>query len=213
MSASYRKRKKKIVFFGDSITVAGALFGGYIQRISTYLHNEDVAQKFELIGLGINGNKVTDLYNRLSKDILEKGCDLVVIYIGINDVWHKYTHQSGTDLQLFEHTYISIIEKLKTASIKTVLCTPTVIGELKAGLNIADADLEAYSEVIRNLSVKYELPLVDLRTTFTNYLSENNVENIPYGLLTTDGVHLNEKGNQMVANEIWNSIKYTYSIY
>ncbi len=209
MSANYRRRKKKIIFFGDSITEAGALFGGFIQRIATYLQDEDIAHKYDLVGMGKGGNKVTDLQERLGRDILEKGCDMVVMFIGVNDVWHKFTHNTGTDAATFEHVYTAIVERIKSASIKLVLCTPAVIGEKIQGENIADSDLDQVCDIIRKIALDYELPLVDLRKTFTQYLLENNIENMESGLLTRDGVHLNEKGNQMVANEIWTTIKGT----
>jgi lysophospholipase L1-like esterase len=47
------------------------------------------------------------------------------------------------------------------------------------------------------------LPLVDLRKAFLNYNLIHNVENDDYGILTFDKVHLNPKGNQLVAEEIW----------
>lgn len=207
MSVNYRKRKKKIIFFGDSITEAGALFGGYIQRIAAYLQDEDIAHKYDLMGMGKSGNKVTDLQDRLSKDILEKGANMVVIFIGVNDVWHTYMDDAGVNMDMFANAYITIVEKLNLASIKTILCTPAVIGEKITGTNAADPALDKVCDVIRNISANYNLPLVDLRNTFTHYLLENNPENTGMGILTRDGVHLNEKGNQLAANEIWTVIK------
>ena len=209
MSVNYRKRKRKIIFFGDSITEAGALFGGFIQRIATYLQDEDIAHKYDLVGMGKRGNKVTDLQERLSRDILERGCDMVVMYIGVNDVWHKFTHNTGTDVETFEQVYSAIVERIKSAYIKLILCTPAVIGEKIQQTNIADIELEKVCAIIRKIASDYDLPLVDLRKTFTQYLLEKNIENMESGILTSDGVHLNEKGNQMVANEIWTTIKVT----
>ncbi len=63
--------------------------------------------------------------------------------------------------------------------------------------------MEAYCEIVRNLAAKYNLPLVDLRKAFLTYNLANNVENKELGILTFDKVHLNHKGNQLVADEIW----------
>ena len=139
-------------------------------------------------------------------DILEKGCDMVVMYIGVNDVWHKFTHNTGTDVETFEQVYSAIVERIKSAYIKLILCTPAVIGEKIQQTNIADIELEKVCAIIRKIASDYDLPLVDLRKTFTQYLLEKNIENMESGILTSDGVHLNEKGNQMVANEIWTTI-------
>lgn len=88
--------KKRVIFFGDSITQAGVQPGGYITRIKDILTKENSADKFELIGSGIGGNKVYDLYLRLEDDVLSKKPDIVFIYIGVNDVWHKRTAQAPT---------------------------------------------------------------------------------------------------------------------
>jgi len=49
--------------------------------------------------------------------------------------------------------------------------------------------------------------LIDLRKIFLAYNVANNPENKTKGILTTDGVHLNAKGNQLVADEMWKVIK------
>ena len=51
------------------------------------------------------------------------------------------------------------------------------------------------------------LQLVDLRKSFLEYNLNNNPENKDRGILTTDRVHLNAKGNQLVADEMWKMIK------
>jgi isoamyl acetate esterase len=38
-----------------------------------------------------------------------------------------------------------------------------------------------------------------MRTAFENYEKTNNSKNLDRGLLTADGVHLNDAGNQFVA--------------
>ncbi len=55
--------------------------------------------------------------------------------------------------------------------------------------------------------LKNNLPLVDLRKAFLDYDLKNNPENKDRGILTTDRVHLNAKGNQLVADEMWRAIK------
>lgn len=194
-------KKTKILFFGDSITQAGVNKGGYIDRINTYLKDKSLDRKYELIGAGIGGNKVYDLYLRMENDVLAKKPDVVVIYIGINDVWHK-TSGVGTDIKKYETFYVAIIKKLQAKKIKVALGTPTVIGEKKDNGNAQDADLNAYSDVVRRLATTYNCPLVDLRKAFLDYEQANNSSNKESGILTTDRVHLNDLGNQLVADEM-----------
>jgi len=196
-----KAKKTKILFFGDSITQMGVNKGGYIDRVQTAINEKGTQAKYELLGAGVGGNKVYDLYLRIEEDVLAKKPDIVVIYVGINDVWHK-TSGIGTDIEKYERFYVAIIKKLQAKKIRVAVCTPSVIGEKKNNANPQDADLNAYSTVIRNLAVQHNCLLVDLRAAFAAYESANNREDKESGVLTTDRVHLNDKGNQLVADEL-----------
>lgn len=195
-------KKQRIIFFGDSITQMGVNKGGYIDRMKSDIATRSLQDKYELIGAGIGGNKVYDLYLRMEEDVLAKKPQQVVIYVGINDVWHKTSHGTGTDKDKYEKFYIAIIKKLQAQKIKVSICTPTVIGELKGNANPQDADLNAYSDIIRKLAVTYNCQLIDLRQAFADYEETNNKENKAAGLLTTDRVHLTDAGNQLVAEQM-----------
>lgn len=45
--------------------------------------------------------------------MLKKEPAIVVIYIGVNDVWHKRTGGTGTDADKFERFYSAMIKKLE----------------------------------------------------------------------------------------------------
>jgi isoamyl acetate esterase len=207
LAAFTSMQKKKVIFFGDSITQAGVKPGGYIMRIGDLATGEKLADQFEFIGAGIGGNKVYDLYLRLEDDVLNKNPDVVIIYVGVNDVWHKRSYGTGTDPDKFEKFYTALITKLKAKNIKVALCTPAAIGERTDFSNELDGDLNNYSNIIRGLATKNNLPLIDLRSAFLEYNKKFNPENKESGILTSDRVHLNEKGNQFVAEEMWKVIK------
>ncbi len=196
-------KQKKIIFFGDSITQAGIQPGGYVDLIKKELD----PSKYEVIGAGIGGNKVYDLYLRMEEDVLIKKPDLVVIYIGVNDVWHKLSSKTGTDYDKFIKFYQALIDKIERNGASIVVCTPAVIGEKKNGANEMDKELDKYSGAIRELATKNKLPLVDLRELFTKYGLANNPDDLAKGILTSDGVHLNEKGNRAVADALLPLVK------
>ena len=215
----------KVVFLGDSITEAGVYdnevgvpsgdtliypkYSGFI----TLLKN-DIEDDIELIGKGVSGNKVSNLLERYKKDVLNLNPDIVFIYIGINDVWHKYSMGTGTDILFYENGLRKIIGDLKNQGARVILCTPTVIGENKGEftlvnefkdietMEIMNGDLDAYSDVIRKLSSELNTDLLDLREIFMSYISENNPNNESSGITTYDGVHLNDLGNKLIADEM-----------
>lgn len=209
MSASNisTQKKKRVIFFGDSITQAAVKEGGYIDVLNGMLKTLKLDGNYELVGAGIGGNKVYDLYLRMEEDVLAKKPDVVVIYVGVNDVWHKQSFGTGTDADKFEKFYNAMLAKLKAQDIKTIVCTPAVIGERTDFSNQLDGDLNRYSNIIRNIAKKNELPLVDLRKAFIDFNLKNNPDNKESGILTTDRVHLNAAGNKLVAELMWDTIK------
>lgn len=199
--------KKKVVFFGDSITQAGVQSGGYIRLMDSLVALDKKSADYELIGAGIGGDKIYDLYLRMEEDVLKKQPDIVVIYVGVNDVWHKSSSGTGTDYNKFGRFYEAVVAKLQAASIKVIICTPAVIGERTDHSNPQDGDLNFYSQWIRNFAAKKSIPLVDLRSLFMQYNLVNNPENKESGILTRDRVHLTPAGNNLVAKEMWKVIQ------
>ena len=199
------KNPTRIIFFGDSITEMGVQKDGYIDKMHSYLINKGLNSQFELIGAGIGGNKVYDLYLRLEEDVLSKNPDVVIVWVGVNDVWHK-VWGTGTDADKFERFYNAIINKIKAGGAEVILCTPAVIGERTDYTNQLDGDLNLYSQIIRDLAAANQCKLVDLRQLFLEYNLNNNTQNLEKGILTTDGVHLNDEGNQLAADAMLNAL-------
>ena len=201
---SSRDKKKKIIFFGDSITKAGVQPHGYITLMHNMLQQQNISH-YNLLGAGIDGNTVYDLYERADNDVIAKSPNIIVVYIGVNDVWQKM-YGSATDAGEFEKLYRALIIKLQAGGAKVIVCTPAVIGE-KKDFNELDNDLNKYCNIIRKLANNMHLPLIDLREAFVQYEANNNLNNMEEGILTVDGVHLNDKGNELVAELMWTVIK------
>ncbi|MGV3607868.1 MAG: Dabb family protein [Planctomycetaceae bacterium] len=195
------KSGETVVFLGDSITQGGAQPGGYVR-----LAEEVLAKKgIKVIGAGISGNKVPDLEGRLERDVLSKKPNLVVIYIGINDVWHS-KNGKGTPKDVFETGLKSLIKRNADIGARTLLCTASVIGEKTDGSNSLDGMLKEYCEISRKVAKDTNTPLLDLNAAFAHHLKKNNKENKESGVLTTDGVHLNGEGNKFVANQMLSAL-------
>jgi lysophospholipase L1-like esterase len=199
--------KKRIVFFGDSITELGVKKGGYIDLLSSKITSNGQANQYELIGAGIGGNKIYDLFLRMDKDVLDKEPNVVVVWVGVNDVWHKSMMGTGTDYDKFGLFYDAVVKKIQAKGAKVVLVTPAVIGERFDQSNPQDGELNLYSNWIRKYAAEKQLALVDCRKLFLDYSIKNNAKNVDKGVLTYDRVHLNDAGNQLVADAVWEAIK------
>ena len=192
---------ERIVFLGDSITQAGADPGGYVTLVKEAIDERLAGQGIEVIGAGISGNRVPDLEARLQRDVLAKKPTRVVIYIGINDVWHSQNGR-GTPKDQFEAGLRRLIAVIQKSGAGVLLCTASVIGEKVDGTNPLDAMLDEYCEISRRVARETKSPLIDLRKAFLAYLKEHNANNAEKNVLTGDGVHLNAAGNRLVADQV-----------
>nr|WKN37731.1 SGNH/GDSL hydrolase family protein [Tunicatimonas sp. TK19036] len=195
-----KPEKKKVIFFGDSITAAGDQPGGYIDLMRQQIDTS----RYELIGAGIGGNKVTDLQERMQTDVLSKNPDIVVIYIGINDVWHFYEFEgtTGTEIERYEEGLRDLVRDISGMGSEVILATPTVIGEDPDSEEEVNQQLEKYAQVVRDVAQDTDTRLCDLRAEMSTLLRETNTSKKYQGVLTSDGVHMNEKGNQFLAEQL-----------
>ena len=190
----------RVIFLGDSITEAGANPGGYVVLAADSL--QKLSTDMVLQGAGISGNKVPDLLERLDADVLAYEPTHVVIYIGINDVWHhfEFDHVTGTDPETFEHGLGELIDRIEQADAVPLLCTPSVIGEDAESDSAVNVRLQEYAQISRRVARDKGAHLCDLRAAFETYLTANNPDKAYEGVLTSDGVHLNADGNRFVAD-------------
>jgi len=81
--------KKRVIIFGDSITEAGVKPGGYILRMDSIIAAQGLSDRFDLVGSGVSGNKVYDLFLRMEDDVMKKEPAFVVIYIVLHILFHE----------------------------------------------------------------------------------------------------------------------------
>jgi len=190
--------EERVAFLGDSITQSGAEPGGYVDLLRRALGEHRPAAR--VIPAGISGNRVPDLLARLRADVIDRGATLVLVYIGINDVWHSLSGR-GTPAEEYEAGLRRAVRELRASGAAVVLATPSVIGERPAGENQLDALLADYSERSRRVAAEEGATLCDLARAFRAHLALFGTPGAESGALTTDGVHLNGAGNVLVATE------------
>lgn len=187
-----------VVFLGDSITAAGVRPDGYVTLTGQGIAKAYPELGVKVVGAGISGHKVPDCQKRLDRDVLKKNPTIVIIYIGINDVWHSGNGR-GTSKEDFKAGLKEMIAKINDVGARVILCTPTVIGEKTDGTNHFDTMLDAYSDISRAVAKETGSQMLDLRAEFMKYLKENNKDNVARGVLTSDSVHFSKLGNSFTA--------------
>ena len=198
-------RLKRVIFFGDSITEFGTQPKGYISAMKEMLRYQNI-ENLEFISAGVSGDKVSDLLLRIN-DVIAQSPYIVVLWIGVNDVWQTSDLTAEPDTAEFKKNYTTIVKALLEKNINLVLVTPAVIGEKKDNSNPLDESLQQHCEVIRSIADEFKLLLCDMHSFFRLYESKYNKTNAIKGVLTVDGVHLNDMGNRFAANEILKIVK------
>lgn len=200
----------KILFQGDSITDAqrtrdneNYLGSGYVNIVSGKL-GFDYPCKYKFINKGINGNRITDLYLRIRKDIIDIAPDYLSILIGVNDVWHELEVNDGVSANKFEKIYDLLLSEVKEAlpNIKFIIIEPFI---LKGSATYPDkktwkyfeSELELRRDVCKKMAEKYNAIYVSLQDKFNE--AQSSIKDLSYYL--RDGVHPTASGSELIARE------------
>jgi len=135
---------------------------------------------------------------RLKKDVIDRHPNWVSISCGVNDVWHG---ERGVPLPEYNKNMTQIVERCRAAGIKIVLLTATPIHENPNSKE--NQKLAAYNEFLRQLAKEKNILLCDLNKAFLSVYEKKRGDK---NLLTTDGVHMNPKGNRLMAREIFGAL-------
>ena len=191
-----------IFFVGDSITQHGAREYGYVSQLRMAMEANYPIRRIRVSASGVGFNDSQDVRRRLKQDVLRWNPTIVVVEIGLADLY--YSEKRPIDKQMFLFAMKDIIWQIRRANAQPVLMTLTIIGERFDGGNPLDAVIEEYCDAIRTLARTKRCPVIDVRPEFMTFLKRVNPDNRESGVLTPedDGVHLNYYGNRLLANLI-----------
>jgi lysophospholipase L1-like esterase len=190
------KDGEKIAFLGDSITQGGMGPTGYVSLVVHGLKTSGV--QATAIGAGISGHKSNDMLARLQRDVIDKKPHWMTLSCGVNDVWHG---EKGVPLDQYKRNITEIVEKSQAAGIRVMILTSTMITENPAEGN--NQKLSAYNDFLRDLAKEKKCLLADLNAAMQKELDQLEKAGRKRGnLLTSDGVHMNPVGNQMMAEGV-----------
>ena len=204
---------KKIVMMGDSITEGGRSPHGFITLLDQTLKATYPGSKFDIDNVGVSGQKAPDMHKRFKRDVLDKHPEMVMISVGVNDVWHDFRKPdwsgrdasgrsgNGVKLDVHIHELEAMVMEAKSAGIKVVMLSPSVVYE-DLGCE-ENKRMSLYVDAQRKLAQKNKVPFVNLFKSFNSVIGAFQKESgRSQLLLTTDGVHLNDQGNTLFASNI-----------
>jgi lysophospholipase L1-like esterase len=191
--------KRILLFQGDSITDANRdrsnprhLGYGYVPHIQAFYPDDVVYNR------GVSGDRTVELLERWQKDCLDLNPDILSIYVGVNDVWHKHKWNKPMTLDLFEANYRKLIDSIKrhNPNVKILLISPFVFpfGDFQPHWR---PDLDGEIAIIERLAGEYgalHLPLEKI-------LFEQ-AKSIPMKELADDAIHPTPLGHRIIAEAI-----------
>jgi lysophospholipase L1-like esterase len=198
----------KILFQGDSVTDAGRdrndphdMGSGYPRYASAMIADAYPDIEFEFVNLGISGHRTENLVARLQSDFVDVAPDMVVLLIGVNDVWHHFSHNIETTPEYFESNLRKILSTIKeTMGAKLVMIEPFLLyGSDK--VNMLE-ELDEKIRIERALAQEYADAYLPMQAIFAAETLRT-----PYTEFSGDGVHPNAGGAGFIAQKVLDTIE------
>ena len=206
-------REKCLIFTGDSITDCDRLWDdrpeqlgfGYVRMIYEYLLKKSGAEPAAEEGFGVvpglriynrghDGFTAFQMKHRWEEDCLSLEPDLVTILVGINDLYMHIGGAGGYGAEGYGIHLEEMIDQAKgRTGAKLILMEPFVFPK---PLEYAawEEPLSEFREEMRRLAGKYGMGFVPLWDMFREAQKRYAADT-----LTTDGIHLTEKGHRLLA--------------
>lgn len=196
-----------LICFGDSITrgESDSVAGGWVDRLKAFAirkFTETHTNEVCVFNLGIGGECTKGLEERFQHEmqtrLAEDGKTVVTLGYGANDVVNN-----GKGFVTSLETYLSRLEACikfaKSHNAEPVIINVLPISEVidgklnELGKRRKNADIEIFNEHLLQLSRQHSVVLLDVATPF-----KKNKE----GLLSSDGVHPNAEGHQLIFDTV-----------
>lgn len=192
---------KTLLFLGDSITDCGHCFDpenlgkGYVRIIAGELSRR--TETVTILNKGIDGFTVPAVSRLWKKSCLSIKPDLITLLIGINDLAVLKTTRIDLEygLKAFEKNYEALLEDIRVMTDCPVLLMEPFIFPCPEEFSAWEPELQKMCKSIERMAPFYHakfLPLWDRLKAFAKVQG--------YPAVTTDGIHLTEKGHEIIAD-------------
>ena len=178
-------QQKKIVIIGDSLTEGYGVekSQAFPAKLEQVLEKND--HNYKVINGGVSGSTTSSGMSRL-KWFLKAKPDLIILALGANDGLR------GIKVEKSKKNLEEFIRKCKKENI------PVVLAGMQIPPNYGKEYTEAFKKMYQELAAKYELSQIPFLIEGVAGVAELNIE---------DGIHPNEKGHSIIANNVYKHIK------
>lgn len=182
-----------ILFEGDSITDKNRqrmnekhLGFGYVSLISAYLRAQ--GEEVLCMNKAISGSTSRTLKNRWGDTALAIQPDVLSILVGVNDMWRRYKYgKVTTPLQFYDNYNYLISSVLSKKPDTGIMLMKPFLVPINEKQKLWQDDLDEKVYVVEEIAKKYKADII------TPDITQD---------MTTDGVHLNFRGDISLA-KVW----------
>ena len=204
-----------VVSIGDSLTQGvgdSTESGGYIPYLQQRLEQLAEVKKARFVNYGVKGNRTDQLLKRLNQQEVKhslKKADLVIITIGGNDVMKvfkdnftqlnvtEFNRQRGSYEKRLDEIIQAVRKQNRDAGIVLIgLYNPFI--RVLADVKEVEAIIEDWNQASKEVVEQYD------QTCFVAV--EDLFKNTKEDLLYNDQFHPNDKGYELIANRIFETI-------
>ena len=197
----------KIVFFGDSITDADRdrqnpndLGDGYVKIAASKLRPLYPDCPPEIINRGVGGDRTEQLLKRVKGDVVEEQPEVVVMEVGINDVWSRFTGGPVVTPEEFRNNYAALVDTIKGTGAKLLLLQPYLLKVMdKQRLRPV---LNEFNKIICEIAAREKVTLIALDEIFTGV-----TQDIAASQFAADGIHPTHRGCRYIADLVIKELK------
>jgi len=203
------KSGQRFVLIGDSITDAGRFDDmekigyGYVRLFRDFCWSRYPELRFDIVNRGISGDTIRHLEQRWTRDVIAERPDVLLISIGVNDVWRQLQEPLNPEqvlLDEFINTYRRLLVRTHDKlGCKLLLCEATIIGESRDAPHNTIVDV--YNECIAGLAEEFGALMVPMNGAFWGA-----IDAAPDRRWTDDGVHPLSNGHMLMAITLFKTL-------
>ena len=186
-SEGRKEQSRKIVFFGNSLTAGYGLDpeDNFVSIIQTYI--DSLGLPYQTVNAGVSGETTSSGNSRIDW-ILEQPVDIFILELGGNDGLR------GIDPDETRTNLKEMIQKVKTAKPEAAI----ILAGMQVPPNMGPDYAEKFSRIYPELAESENVALIPFLLENVGGEPELNLD---------DGIHPNEEGHFIVANNVWLILK------